>query len=604
MNILHVLSQFEVTGAETFAATLADEQIRNGHTVFIVSDTFHTPAKAEIIFHPIGKRSLAQRWENINFLRNFIREKNIHVVNAHSRAASWVSYFATRRGETPLVSHIHGRVHVHFSSKNFPIYGEKLIAVSKAIHHHLNTDLKYSLEKLALVKNGINLHDWKFFASRKKSSAKKTVAYVGRLSGMKGDMLLVLIQKVFPKVMEQFPGIEFQIIGGMNERSKILPTIEAANRQIGKDFIIAKGFTNNIQEIYSSADVIIGSGRVVIEALAVGAPVISIGESSYEGIISEATKEYAQATNFGDHDKNQPLDPDKIASDIVTVLTTSNATTAEWGRNFVSAEHNITKVAKELDFVYAEARAEKKGIHEIPVLMYHRVTEKPPENSIFNVYVTTQEFEEQLKFFKEKGFTTLTFYDIQNIIEGKGEIPSKPLMVTFDDGYEDNYLCAFPLLKKYGMMAVIFLIGDPAIRSNVWDVPKGEPEASLMSDAQIREMADAGIEFGSHTMTHKKLTLCLPDVYRNEITESKVVLEKRVGKEIISFAYPYGALSEEIKHAVEQAGYKFGIATDTGRRNFWADVFKIRRIQIFSHTPKSQLWKKTSGKYHWYKNVY
>ena len=77
MNILQVLSQYEVTGAETFAATLSDVLIAQGHSVTIVSDTFRTPTKAEIIIHPVGKRDVAQRFANISFLKTIFKEKKI-----------------------------------------------------------------------------------------------------------------------------------------------------------------------------------------------------------------------------------------------------------------------------------------------------------------------------------------------------------------------------------------------------------------------------------------------------------------------------------------------------------------------------------------------
>ena len=188
-------------------------------------------------------------------------------------------------------------------------------------------------------------------------------------------------------------------------------------------------------------------------------------------------------------------------------------------------------------------------------------------------------------------------------MRGQKEIPAKPVILTFDDGYEDNYLTLFPLLKKYGMKAVIFLIGNPAILTNRWDVPHGEPELNLLKDAQILTMKEYGIEFGSHSMNHRKLTDLSSSEAVEEISQSKKEIEARIGSEIISFAYPYGALGDSIKKMVMQAGFSFGIATDSGRRNFWSDLYQIRRIPMFPNTSTFAFWKKSSGRYHRYKGV-
>ncbi len=586
MNILHVLSQFEVNGAETFAATLADEQIKNGHTVFIISDTFQTTTKATVFLHPIGKRDLKQRFANISFLKQFIRKHNIHVIDAHSRAASWVSYFATRKGKTPLVSHIHAQQHIHFSSKNFPIYGEKLVAVCKTIYSHLNYDLKYSLDKLSLVKNGINLDSWNY-QKCEHNGQKKIVAYVGRLSGFKGDTLLKLIEESFPKILEKIPEVEIHIIGGMNEKSKILPTIEKTNKRVGKDFIIPKGFSRNVQEIYQTADVVVGSGRVAMEALACGARVVAVGESNYVGILSEETKEAAVATNFGDLDKRQPIDTIATANDIVSVLNEKIEFKNGWGRDFIESEFNITNVAPALDAVYAEACALKNGIHELPVLLYHKIIPNEGTERIISQY----EFERQLSFLKKNKFTPLTFIDLQRIIQFKLKIPEKPIVLTFD-GFEENYQTAYPLLLKYGMTGVFFVLSQKTDQS------------PFLGAEQLIEMSCLGIEIGSYGATGTKLNLLHDEEVSKETQGSRLNLQEQIQSAIITFAYPHGTVSEQVKAIVRKSGYHFAVTIDDGRRNFWSDFLKIRRIQIFSGASAFSFWKKTSGWYYWYKNVY
>ncbi|HLP14924.1 MAG TPA: glycosyltransferase, partial [Bacteroidota bacterium] len=222
MNILHVLSQFEVTGAETLAATIADRQVAAGHRVTIVSDTFHTATKAEVLSVPIGKRDLLQRLRNIASLRILINERSIDVVHAHSRAASWVSFFATRYSIVPLVSTIHGKQHVHFSSRHSKIYGDKLIAVCESLKDHLCTDLGCNADSISVIRNGIDLHLWHPDQSAPAAgSGKKILSLVGRLSGPKGEVARRIVEDVFPVIHAAHPDTELRIVGGMKDSNRL-----------------------------------------------------------------------------------------------------------------------------------------------------------------------------------------------------------------------------------------------------------------------------------------------------------------------------------------------------------------------------------------------
>ncbi len=589
MNILQVLSQFEVTGAETFAATLADTQIVNGHNVYIISDNFYTKTNAKVILYPIGKRDLKQRYNNVSFLKNFIKENKIDVVHAHSRAASWVSYFATRKGSVPLVSSIHGRQHLHFSSKIYSIYGEKRVAVCKSIYSHLNRELKYPLDTLALVHNGIDLTKWKFEKHTPPKREKKIVSFVGRLSGFKGDTLLIIIEKIFPEILRRYKNVEFHIIGGMNEKSNIIPAIEETNKKIGSEFIIAKGFSNNVEMIYRNSDLIVGSGRVAMEALACGAPVVSIGESNVVGVISEATKEIALVTNFGDLDARHPIDVELSVKSIVSVLEHPESISGEWGRRFIEENFEINTVSAQMDRVYTEAAAKKKMINEIPVLSYQRITNSSGSERV----ITESEFEWQLQYLRTKHFTSINFFDLEKIAQFKNHLPLRPIILTFE-GYEDNYRIAVPLLKKYGFSGVFF------IQTNL----SSSDSMPLMSFDQIRTLSADGFEIGSASHSNPKMNLISETEQQKEIGDSKSIIEKELKTKIISFAYPFGYVSEKLKRMVLDCGYSFAVALDEGRRNIWIDLLKIKRIQIFHDSSKFSFWKKTSGRYFWYKSVY
>lgn len=582
MNILHVLSQFEVTGAETFAATLADRQSADGHNVFIVSDNFYTPTNATIVQHPIGKRDIVQRLKNILFLQRFIREHRIDVVHAHSRAASWVCFFATRRRTVPLVSSIHYRQHLHFSSKLFSVYGEKRVAVCKSIYTHLNHELKYPLDALALVHNGIDLTKWKFKPRQVPTRSNKIVSYVGRLTGFKGDTLLILVEQVFPRVFERLKNVEFHIYGSYSPDNPVVNAIEKVNRRYGRDFIVVKGFSSTVETIYRESDLIIGSGRVAMEALACGSPVVSIGESNDIGIISEQTKDEALRTNFGDLDKRRPIDIENSVDSIINALESPEKISAEWGRAFIEENFDITTVAQQIATVYAEAIAKKKKINEIPILLYNGITANEGSEKI----ITISEFVQQLEFLKKKKFTPLNFADLHAVASFTRHLPPKPVILTFI-GNEENITAIVPLLKHYGFTGVFF------VQSN-----------AIPSVQSLQQLISIGCEIGSSSVTGRKMNLLTDEEVRHEIVESKRVIEQIIGKQIISFAYPHDYVNEKIKKMIFDAGYLFGICIDEGRRNIWIDPLKIRRIQIFHGASKFSFWKKTSGRYLWYKSVY
>lgn len=589
MNILQVLSQFEVTGAETFAATLADTQTANGHTVYIISDNFYTATKATVISHPIGKRDAVQRWKNVAFLRKFIREKKIDVVHAHSRAASWVCYFATRRGTVPLVSSIHGRQHLHFSSKMFSVYGEKRVAVCRSIYDHLNHDLKYGLDTLALVHNGIELSKWKFEKHSPPKRKKKIVSFVGRLSGFKGDTLLIIVEQIFPKVLEKYPEVEFHIIGGMNEKSKIIPAIEVTNKRMGKEFIIAKGFSNDVERVYRDSDLIVGSGRVAMEALACGSPVVAIGESNYVGILSPETEQEAVVTNFGDLDARRPILVESSVKAILRGLEHPESISGEWGRKFIEGNFEINAVNAQLNNVYVEAIAMKNGNIEVPVLAYHAVTNGAGSERT----LTAAEFERQMRFLKERGFTALTFGDILQIVSLKRPLPKRPVILTFDP-LSDNADVAAPLLIRYGHTGCFFVQSNGA----------ADAGGQFMNYEQVRRLSSSGFEIGSASQSGSKMNILTDEELKREIAGSKSEIERNAGAAVVTFAPPNGYVNERIKRIAQESGYRFIVSVDDGRRNFWSDPFKIRRIQIFSGGSLFSFWRKTNGRYHWNHDVY
>ncbi len=158
MNILHVLSGDLITGSETSTAAIIHRQVQKGHRVFIASGSFSHPTKARFVPIPIYDRSLLRRWLNIRALVRLIRAEDIDLVHAHSRAASWVSYWACRTTKTAYLSTLHGRQNLHFSNRNFNLYGPLCATVCENIREQMLSETRaFKPKQLVVLRNGIEI---------------------------------------------------------------------------------------------------------------------------------------------------------------------------------------------------------------------------------------------------------------------------------------------------------------------------------------------------------------------------------------------------------------------------------------------------------------
>ena len=241
---------------------------------------------------------------------------------------------------------------------------------------------------------------------------------------------------------------------------------------------------------------------------------------------------------------------------------------------------------------YNKLNLKKDYKYSLPVLLYHRIVNKQSVIGKHKIYVKEKDFENQLLYLKNNGYETITFYDLQ---KNPSVDLTKKVIITFDDGYEDNYRLLFPLLKKYNFKAVIYLVTK--INFNAWGVREGEPRVNMMTDVQKKEMSDYGIEMGGHTQTHLDLSKCSESEKIKEIKGCKEDVEKLTNKTAVSFAYPFGGINEEVKRITKEAGYTFAVSTNTGPKEFGLDNFQIRRIEITPKTSLRSFKNKVSGYY-------
>lgn len=203
----------------------------------------------------------------------------------------------------------------------------------------------------------------------------------------------------------------------------------------------------------------------------------------------------------------------------------------------------------------------------VPVLYYHSVQE-PADNE---VTITPENLKAQLKYIKDQGYTTLTISELKDYLLNNSSIPEKSIVITFDDGYMDNYYNAFPILKDLNMVATIF-----CITSNL------DGSYYLSKDAII-EMSNYGIDIESHTVNHPKLDKLTYDEQLKELQESKKTLESITGKKVNSIAYPFGNLNNDSLKAAKAAGYTLGFTTNRGLSDRDDNPLKLDRIYISSN---------------------
>lgn len=154
MNILHLMSQTHLTGPEVYVATLCRRMARDGHHCYIVSDTLSVDVDAEYIPMTIHNRSMINRVRNIFKLVALCRSRNIDLIHAHSRAASWLANIVAKIAGVAYVSTVHGRQSVHATSKRFNIYGHHIIVVCEHLADHLRHELNITNADIRVIRNG------------------------------------------------------------------------------------------------------------------------------------------------------------------------------------------------------------------------------------------------------------------------------------------------------------------------------------------------------------------------------------------------------------------------------------------------------------------
>jgi peptidoglycan/xylan/chitin deacetylase (PgdA/CDA1 family) len=213
------------------------------------------------------------------------------------------------------------------------------------------------------------------------------------------------------------------------------------------------------------------------------------------------------------------------------------------------------------------------------IICYHCV--KDEANSYLRP-TKVADFENQMQYLS-KVCNPVSLESLAQHFQNGTSLPSRAIAVTFDDGYQDNYENAYPILRKYKMPATIFLTTRFIDTGEIppWDKGYYKAEKVLMlSWEQVRQMSHNGISFGSHTLTHPFLTRISAKQAREEIHLSKDIIEQQIGRPVTMFSYPSGDFDSEIKGIVKEAGYSAAVSTIPGYNSTRDDVHALKRNVI------------------------
>jgi peptidoglycan/xylan/chitin deacetylase (PgdA/CDA1 family) len=203
------------------------------------------------------------------------------------------------------------------------------------------------------------------------------------------------------------------------------------------------------------------------------------------------------------------------------------------------------------------------NLQTLPILYYHAVSDNI--NGIPELFVSPGEFKAQMDYLAQKGYTPINFNELPNVQNIK-----KPIIITFDDGYKNNFLEAYPILKSHNFKSVIFIVG------NYINKPL------YLNEDEIKSMSDI-VQFGCHTVSHPNLTTLDEKAIEYEFSESNKIIEKISGQKPNVVAYPIGAYNQKVTD-ISNKFFSFGVTTQSGLHKINSDPFKIKRVYIPRYT--------------------
>lgn len=231
---------------------------------------------------------------------------------------------------------------------------------------------------------------------------------------------------------------------------------------------------------------------------------------------------------------------------------------------------------------------------KVPMIIYHSVDE-----SGSCISIKPSDFESHMKLLKESGYRTITMSEMVSLYKNGASPPSNSVVLTFDDGYRNNYELLFPILKKLGYTATIFLTTDYLNGQCTWDKEPDIPDLPLMSWEMVKEMHEYGIDFQPHTATHPHLPTLSDKEIREEVRTSIKAIEDNLGKKCVLFCYPYGEFDHRAVKILKEESVIAAAAEYPGKE----DDYAMRRVGSGYLTTPMAFKAALKGRFSYYINM-
>ncbi len=223
----------------------------------------------------------------------------------------------------------------------------------------------------------------------------------------------------------------------------------------------------------------------------------------------------------------------------------------------------------------------------VPILAYHDVSPEPHPR--FRRYtVTVRQFASQMRWLSAGGYQTVDMDTLVHARTAGGPLPRRPVLITFDDGFQGCADHAVPVLRTHGFTAVFFLVAGFVGQTSQWMAGQGV-QLPLMSWATVRALANAGFHCGVHSVTHPRLTALDPARRRAELVDARRRLEDELGRPARHFAYPFGDHDAAVRASAADAGYVTACSTRPGLSGVDDDLLALPRLTVHGHDSRFEL---------------